>query len=62
MERAGCLAKLRATLVAVARRRASEEAARAGWPLPDALALHLSLYALGLVPPTLPGDDERLLP
>ena len=61
VERSRCLARLRLTVAAVAQRRWAEEAARAGWPLPDGLRLHLWLYALGLAAPTNPDGEEGVV-
>lgn len=58
MERLRALARLQRTLAAVALRRGFAEASRAGWPLPERLALHLWLYAEGLVGPTIVDSED----
>ena len=47
MERSIILHRLGRTLRELARRKAAEEARRAGWPLPAELAVHLWLKGLG---------------
>ncbi len=58
MERAAPLTRLITVMAAVGRQRALEEAAGAGWPLPDSVAVHLWLYSNGWFSPTPPEHDE----